>query len=135
MQHGLKFTTALAVLLFLASLPAAGGAAADGFAAAGRRSPMTQRSGKSVKGGRAAEALAPGVWGGEHIRFEVTERGADIEYDCAHGTVEGRIVVDRQGRFSVAGMYYEEHGGPVRVGEEAGGYPVRLTGRVGGSLL
>jgi hypothetical protein len=85
--------------------------------------------------GRRADALTPGVWGGEHIRFEVTERGANVEYDCAHGTVEGRIVVDRRGRFSVKGMHYEEHGGPSRAGEEEVAYPGRLSGVVGGSLL
>jgi hypothetical protein len=85
------------------------------------------------KGG--GDALEPGVWGGEHIRFEVTERGARIEYDCAHGTVEGRIVVDGRGRFSVYGTHYEEHGGPVREGEGSAGYRVRLSGRVGGSLM
>ena len=95
---------------------------------------MTQ-SGKKAVRRNAPDALMPGVWGGEHIRFEVTESGAQIEYDCAHGTVEGKIVVDAQGRFNVYGMHYEEHGGPVRPGEDAAGYRVRLSGRVGGSLL
>jgi hypothetical protein len=85
--------------------------------------------------GRAASALTPGTWGGKHIRLEVTERGATIEYDCAHGVVEQRIVVDRAGRFSVAGTHYEEHGGPVHASDTESGYPVRLNGRVGGSLL
>ena len=95
---------------------------------------MTQGRKKSVQR-RVADPLTPGVWGGEHIRFEVTENGASVEYDCAHGTVEGKIVVDAQGRFSVYGKHYEEHGGPVRLGEEASGYRVRLSGRVGGSLM
>jgi hypothetical protein len=77
----------------------------------------------------------PGMWGGEHIRFEVTESGANVEYDCAHETVEGKIVVDSQGRFNVYGLHYEEHGGPVRRGDDVAGYRVRLSGRVGGSLL
>ncbi|MCA1618754.1 MAG: hypothetical protein LC795_05475 [Acidobacteria bacterium] len=96
---------------------------------------MSQTSGKSVKGRAVGDALGPGVWGGEHIRFEVTGRGARIEYDCAHGAVEGRIVVDGRGRFSVEGTHYEEHGGPVRAGEEPAGYRVRLSGRVAGSLM
>lgn len=82
-----------------------------------------------------ADALTPGVWGGEHIRFEVTEGGARIDLDCAHAAVEGKIYVDRAGRFGVAGTYYHEHGGPVREEEEARGERVRLTGRVGGSLM
>lgn len=98
----------------------------------------TQRGTKKVRR-RAPETLTPGMWGGQHIRFEVTEDGARVEYDCAHGTVAGKIVVDAQGRFSVYGRHFEEHGGPVRPteveDEEAGGYRVRLSGRVGGSLL
>ena len=83
----------------------------------------------------AGGALLPGVWGGKHIRFEVNEGGAAIEYDCAHATVEGRILVNRRGRFSVAGTHYEERGGPTRAGESPKSYRVRLTGLVGGSLL
>ncbi|HEX8686403.1 MAG TPA: hypothetical protein VF654_07870, partial [Pyrinomonadaceae bacterium] len=96
---------------------------------------MSQASGRGSKAGRAGDALAPGVWGGEHIRFEVTEAGANVEYDCAHGTVGGKIVDDSRGRFNVYGLHYEEHGGPVRPGGDASGYRVRLSGRVGGSLL
>ena len=96
---------------------------------------MTQRGKKAVRR-RAADALTPGVWGGRHIRFEVTEGGgARIEYDCAQGTIEGRIVVDARGRFNVYGTHYEERGGPVRPGDGERGYRVRLSGRVGGSLM
>jgi len=84
---------------------------------------------------RAADALLPGVWGGDHVRLEVTDGGATIEYDCAHATIEGKILVDDAGRFSVAGTYYREHGGPVREGEASNGRRVRLDGRVGGSLM
>jgi hypothetical protein len=145
-SHRLKITMAVAALQLLAAFPAAGRAArvgaaaptrasADGRAQRGRRALMTQGVGKRSRRKVAADALTPGVWGGEHIRFEVSERGATVEYDCAHGTVEGRIVVDGRGRFSVAGTHYEERGGPSRPGEEAGGYPVRLSGSVGGSLM
>lgn len=96
---------------------------------------MTQGGGTRHVRRRAPATLMPGVWGGEHIRFEVTEAGARVEYDCARGTVEGRIVVDGRGRFNVSGLHYEEHGGPVRPGAAAAGYRVRLSGRVGGSLL
>ena len=84
---------------------------------------------------RAADTLLPGVWGGDHIRFEVAESGATVEYDCAHETVEGKIAVDARGRFDVYGTHYEEHGGPTRPGDDARGYRVRLRGVVGGSLM
>lgn len=94
-----------------------------------------QRRRRRARRKREADELLPGVWGGEHIRFEVTATGANVEYDCAHGTVEGKILVDASGRFNVAGTHYREHGGPVREGEGSSGQPVRFTGRVGGSLM
>ncbi len=129
MNFRLKVALALAALQLFAALPAA-----HASTAAGRRAPMTQGGKKSARV-RATDTLTPGVWGGRHIRFEVTEDGGRVEYDCAHGTVEGKIVVDARGRFSVYGTHYEEHGGPSRPGEEANGYRVRLSGRVGGSLM
>ncbi len=146
MNHRLKMTLAVAALQLFVLFPGAGhaavgdrraahGASAGSRASGGGRAPVSQTGRKAPRRKSAPEALTPGVWGGQHIRFEVTERGANIEYDCAHGTIEGRIVVDSRGRFSVRGMHYEEHAGPTRVGEEAGGYPVRLSGLVGGSLL
>jgi hypothetical protein len=123
-------TLALAALQLFAALPAA-----HSLTTPVRRSTMTQRSGARRVRRRAPDTLTPGVWGGKHIRFEVTESGANVEYDCAHETVEGKIVVDGQGRFNVYGLHYEEHGGPVRSGDDANAYRVRLSGRVGGSLM
>ena len=100
-----------------------------------RSEPSSAQRRRRARRRRANDALLPGVWGGEHIRIEVTEGGATLEFDCAHGTVEGKINVDGAGRFSVAGTFYPEHGGPVREGEGSNGQPVRLTGRVGGSLM
>jgi hypothetical protein len=131
----LKMTLALAALQLCAALPAA----ARDSGTPVRRSAMTTERGTKAVRRRAPDTLTPGVWGGEHIRFEVTEFGARVEYDCAHGTVEGQIAVDAQGRFSVYGRHFEEHGGPVRAteveDEGAGGERVRLSGRVGGSLM
>lgn len=135
MRHGFKIALALAALQLFAALPAAGHAAGGSTEATGRRAPMTQGGGKRRAPVRPPDTLTPGVWGGEHIRFEVTDGGANVEYDCAHGTVEGKIVVDSRGRFNVYGLHYEEHGGPVRPGDGASGYRVRLSGRVGGSLM
>ena len=61
--------------------------------------------------------LLPGAWGGDHIRLEVTGQSASIEYDCAHGTIDGPLVVDSTGKFKLSGTHVREHGGPVRRGE------------------
>ncbi len=75
-----------------------------------------------------------GSWGGEGIGLEITEEGARVEYDCAHGTVDHRIVPDRRGRFEARGMHSEERGGPAREAP-VGGYPVRYAGRVEGNEM
>src|SRR5258706_15995712 len=64
------------------------------------------------------DKLATGVWGGDHIRAEVTEGGAQIEFDCAHGTIEQPIVLKSKDGFDVHGKYPPQHCGPARDEEE-----------------
>lgn len=82
-----------------------------------------------------ADKVAAGVWGGEHIRVQVTESGASIEYDCAHGTMDQPLTLDSQGRFEVKGTHVREHGGPVRRDEKPNSRPARYTGRVEGQTM
>ena len=130
MNRRLLMAVTLAALQLCAAAPAAEG-----------RGPATAQGKTRKVRRRAPDALLPGAWGGPHVGLTVTETGARVEYDCAHGTVEGKVVVDGRGRFSVYGRHFEEHGGPVHAteiregGEGGGGYPVRLSGRVGGSLM
>ena len=132
----LQLFAALALAATVADSHAPGASGASALAPASFGSKKSNPSGVQRRRVRPRrDALLPGVWGGQHIRFEVTEGGAAIEYDCARGTVKGRILVDRAGRFSVAGTYYREHGGPVREGEGSTGQPVRFNGLIGGSLM
>jgi len=89
----------------------------------------------SVNPAPANRRLAAGIWAGEHIGLEVTEQGAKVEYDCAHGTIPRRILLDRSGRFDVVGQHVAEHGGPVRQNEQVTSLPVRFTGRVDGKRM
>jgi hypothetical protein len=91
----------------------------------------TARSGKVL----SQAVLQAGTWGGEHISLEVTENGARVEYDCAHGTIGRRIIPDRQGRFDLPGTYVEESGGPARERDQPKSYAVRYTGRVSGERM
>jgi hypothetical protein len=79
--------------------------------------------------------LTLGSWGGEHISLEVTGEGAIAEYDCAHGTISERIFLDRRGHFSISGTHIQEHGGPVREGQQSNSIPVVFTGRVTGKRM
>jgi len=75
-----------------------------------------------------------GVWGGEHVRLEVTDAGAAIEYDCGHGTIDERLVTDAGGRFSARGHHVRERGGPVRA-DEPPPPSARYAGRVTGKTM
>ena len=81
------------------------------------------------------DRLANGVWGGAHIRMEVTDSGADIEYDCAHSTVDEPIVLDSEGNFDVKGKYSPQHGGPIRKDEESNDFIVNYSGHASGKEL
>jgi hypothetical protein len=89
----------------------------------------------SINHASANRRLATGIWAGEHISLEVTEQGAKVEYDCAHGTIPRRILLDRRGRFDIVGQHAAEHGGPVRRDEQLTSLPVRFTGQVNGKRM
>lgn len=80
-------------------------------------------------------ALAHGTWGGLHLRMEVTDKGARLEYDCAHGSINQKIVVDAGGHFEVGGVYVPERGGPIRQDQETSEQPVVYIGTVRGQSM
>lgn len=79
---------------------------------------------------QVSQRVARGTWGGAHIRMEVRADGADIEYDCAHGTIDAPLDTDSEGRFDVAGTHVREGGGPIRIGKPTPGQRARYAGRV-----
>ena len=92
----------------------------------------------SIGGATAAPARQRplvGSWGGLHIGLEMAADGGRLEYDCAHGTIEGPVVPGHQGRFAAMGTHFAEHGGPVREGEQEQGRPARYRGKVYGETL
>jgi hypothetical protein len=87
------------------------------------------------------KTLAEGNWGGQQVRMFVTESGAEVDFACAHGTVDQRIELDSEGRFDARGTYEEEGGGPVKKvpitdedktthSDATGDNAARYTGRV-----
>jgi len=69
-----------------------------------------------------------GLWNGQHIALSVTGGGATVEFDCAHGTLSGPLTLDRDGRFSVAGTFVRERGGPTREGDDDKSVPATYSG-------
>jgi hypothetical protein len=79
--------------------------------------------------------VAPGTWGGEHLILEVTAQGAQFEFDCAQGRLDGPLVVDARGALDQKGTFTPEHGGPVRRDEETPKSDARYAGRIDGDTM
>lgn len=71
-----------------------------------------------------------GLWGGEHISLEVKPEGADVEFDCGHGSIDRKITLDTKGHFNVAGIHTREHGGPTRKDEIPDNHPAQYSGQI-----
>jgi len=84
---------------------------------------------------RKMQRIASGTWGGPHIQIEVEGNSATIEYDCAHGTIDGPLTIDSRGKFDLRGTHVRERGGPVRRDEKADSYAARYTGSIKGELM
>jgi hypothetical protein len=84
---------------------------------------------------RRMQRLSTGTWGAPHIRIQVEEASATIDYDCAHGTIAGPLTFDSKGRFSWRGTHTREGPGPIRVDQESSGSPAIYTGSVKGETM
>lgn len=147
--HGYTRLAACALPLLLA-LAAQGGACRGGGAAgrrdanaanakaanvnAGDAGPGGRAGAPGVSQGRESGGVAAGAWGGAGVRLEVGAAGAEVEFDCAHGTL-GRLALDAGGGFDVAGTFTRERGGPARSGEEPEKLPARYSGKVEGEKM
>ena len=79
--------------------------------------------------------VPPSLWGGPHVSLEVSDGGARVEFDCAHGTVDEPFLLDSDGRFDLRGAYVREHGGPIREGEPEERRAASYSGRFRGTRL
>lgn len=79
--------------------------------------------------------LAAGVWGGQHLNVHVSDEGATLDFDAAHGVIPRPVTLDDDGRFSAQGTYTAERGGPQREGEEPEPQPAVYSGVVTGKEM
>ncbi|MEP6919596.1 MAG: hypothetical protein ABI967_00625 [bacterium] len=80
-----------------------------------------------------------GEWAGPHIRLNATEKGATVEYDCAHGTITQRVELTKHGRFDARGTHENEtaghSGGPAKdISIDNGGDTVTPKGATASQL-
>lgn len=96
----------------------------------GGQSNVNQTDGGDSSAGRVEK----GLWGGDHVRLVVTDAGAEIEFDCAHGRM-GSLKTDAQGKFSVEGNFVFERGGGLSSGDKEDSRPAQYSGRVEGKRM
>ena len=89
----------------------------------------------SCAGAAEMQKIPTGAWGGDHISIEVGSKSATIEYDCAHGTIEGPLEMDAYGRFNLRGTHTPERGGPIHAGEQQKGQPAKYVGSISGDKM
>jgi len=88
-----------------------------------------------------AQSLPPSLgpsgttWGGEHVRLQVTETGATLEFDCAHGSIIQPVQVQAVGNFTAKGTFTRERGGPVRKDDADQAVPAAYSGTISGDEL
>jgi hypothetical protein len=58
-----------------------------------------------------------GSWGGPHIAVAFSGGLANVQFDCAAGSIDGLVMAAQGGPFSVKGFYRAGAPGPIRVGE------------------
>ena len=98
---------------------------------AGQPRSKTSRTYPTIR--KKSKPVPRGTWGGKHVRLTVTANGAEVEFDCAHGRIDHRIVLDSRGRFDLTGTF-EPEGGPASIPVEgstpAKSIVARYRGRV-----
>lgn len=68
----------------------------------------------------ALEAKPPylaGVWGGQHVAVAFQGGMAEVQFDCASGSIDMLVYPAKDGSFSAKGVYHAGSPGPVRVGQ------------------
>lgn len=71
-----------------------------------------------------------GMWGGPHAAIEFQGGLADVEFDCAAGTIDDPIVPGPEGKFLAKGTYRTGASGPIRVGQIFRSQPASYSGEV-----
>jgi hypothetical protein len=116
------------VIMALATLPLLMAISFQGDSCGSTKRHTVETKNVAVQEGR----MTTGSWGGDHILMEVTEEGAQIEYDCAHGKISEPLKIDSQGKFRAKGTHFRERGGPQRADDEEKGEPVIYSGTTDG---
>jgi hypothetical protein len=71
-----------------------------------------------------------GLWGGPHVGIVFEGGLANVEFDCASGTIDQPVYPAADGAFTAKGTFRAGTGGPVQVGQIFRSQKVTYSGRV-----
>ncbi|MFL6736593.1 MAG: hypothetical protein ACJ8F4_05995 [Sphingomonas sp.] len=71
-----------------------------------------------------------GVWGGPHAGINFIGGVADVQFDCASGTIDDPVYPAPDGAFSVKGTYRTGTPGPVKVGQFFKSQDAKFVGQI-----
>ena len=80
-------------------------------------------------------APVSGSFGGQHIGLVLGPEGGRLEYDCAAGTIDEPLILDRDGQFRARGIHSPGEGGPARIDHVPPALPALYEGRVRGDRM
>lgn len=107
-------------------------------AAVASPAPTLTNTSSSPQPGRAsahagAKGVSVGVWAGNRLVLTVTESGANAEFECASGVLDGPLLLDARGHFDVSGWYRRQSGGPAPSGQQPPALRARFRGSTQGT--
>jgi len=114
---------AVAILLGTALLTYSPGKPA--FAQDATHQAATQKTGTRV---------SIGVWGGPDLEMQVTQQGAELQFDCARGTISQPLLLDKAGKFKSKGSF-QTQAGPARIDRPPRGADAVYVGTVHGDTM
>jgi len=79
--------------------------------------------------------VSPSSWGAVGISFIISENDVEIEYDCANGKIEQRLMMNEQGSFSADRIYIRRYPGALRLNLPPKPQPARYEGAISGNTM
>ena len=81
-------------------------------------------------GGESVGEPITGAWGGTHVGLVLKADGGTLEYDCASGSIDEPLRLDRAGAFTAIGTHVPGNGGPEIEGQQPPRLPAHYSGMV-----
>lgn len=76
-----------------------------------------------------------GMWGGDRVNTVFSPQGAQLQYDCAAGSIDAPVRLDSQGRFTARGVHEAYRAGPDTVDQTTTTRAATYEGRLAGTVL